>query len=147
MGVVTSSSRVLPSTIPSGRYGLASQIARRIDSLSLACSASLASLYASRRAILHLLGGRTLAASSAALRPASSLSKNRTISSYPWSQGIARCIYFLAAAAPLGRDTIGHPGIASLHEAASSSPSVMTTRFPVAGNKCCPKSVPGTLPS
>ena len=69
--------------MPSGRYGLASQIAFLIASESLACKASEGSLYPSRRAIFVFPGGSTVAASSAALIPASSLSKNNTTSSYP----------------------------------------------------------------
>ena len=40
---------------------------------------------------------------------------------------------FFADAAPDGRLTIGHVGCTSEQDAASSSPSVMTTRLPVDG--------------
>ena len=81
MGVVINSSRDLASTIPSGLYVFASQIARLIASESPACSASEASLYFSSLAIFAFPGGSSSAHSCDACLPASSLSKNKTTSS------------------------------------------------------------------
>ena len=81
VGVVISSSKDLASTIPSGLYVLASQMARLIASESPACNASEASLYFSSRAIFALPAGSSSAHSCAACLPASSLSKNKTTSS------------------------------------------------------------------
>ena len=53
----------------------------------------------------------------------------------------------LAPAAPFGRLTNCHVGCICAQLAASSSPSVMTSRLPEDGHRCCPKNEPSCLPS
>ena len=95
-------------------------------------------------AILHLPAGRMLQTSSAALMPCSSESNISTTSSQELSHSKFFLNVPLADCAPLGRETTGHLLSKTCETVRQSiSPSVITTRLPPLGFKCCPKKKEG----
>ena len=137
---MSSSHRVVPSRIPSGRYSEAFQRQETSSFVLPACNMSLGSL-SGRCAMRALPGGRIIATALAAFCPCSSLSKQRTTFSNDVTHSRLSFTDCTALPTPLGMETTAHL-CSCIWEMviASISPSVMMRRFPPALHSFCPKS-------